>query len=269
MRIPAGPVQAATACGGIRQLEVRTDAAVCDPLRMTPAPLVVEALPEPFPLDPRTAAVLVIDMQNDFGAPGGMFGRAGIPLPAIQAAVAPIARLLPAARRAGLSVVYVTMQFAPDLSDAGAPDAPNYVKHVPLGLGDGHTLIAGSWGAQILPELAPVEGDLIVAKHRYSGFFETELDAALRARGIGTLLFTGCTTSVCVDATLRDAFYRDYRCLLLADCTGEPLGGAEARTNHEATLLTIQTLFGWVSDSATLLEALGEGAPETAALVES
>jgi len=236
---------------------------------MTPAPIVVEALPEPFALDPRTAAVLVIDMQNDFGAPGGMFGRAGIPLAAIEVAVAPIARLLPVARRAGMAVVYVTMQFAPDLSDAGAPNAPNYVKHVPLGVGDGRTLIAGSWGTEILPSLAPAAGDLVVAKHRYSGFFETELDARLEERGIRTLLFTGCTTSVCVDATLRDAFYRDYRCLLLADCTGEPLGGAEARTNHEATLLTIQTLFGWVTDSAAVLEALGEGAPDPAALVES
>jgi len=244
-------------------------AAVCDALPMTPAPFVVEALPEPFALDPRSAAVLVIDMQNDFGASGGMFGRAGIPLAAIEAAVAPIARLLPAARRAGVAIVYLTMQFSPDLSDAGAPDAPNYVKHVPLGVGDGQTLIAGSWGAQILPALRPVPGDVVVPKHRYSGFFETRLDDELRARGIDTLLFTGCTTSVCVDATLRDAFYRDYRCLLLADCTGEPLGGAEARTNHEATLLTIQTLFGWVTDSAAVLDALGEGAPDTAALVES
>jgi ureidoacrylate peracid hydrolase len=173
------------------------------------------------------------------------------------------------ARGAGVAIVYLTMQFSPDLSDAGAPDAPNFVKHVPLGVGDGQTLIAGSWGAQILPALTPVPGDVVVPKHRYSGFFETRLDDELRARGIDTLLFTGCTTSVCVDATLRDAFYRDYRCLLLADCTGEPLGGAEARTNHEATLLTIQTLFGWVTDSAAVLDALGEGAPDTAALVES
>jgi ureidoacrylate peracid hydrolase len=236
---------------------------------MTPAPIVVEALPEPFALDPRTAAVLVIDMQNDFGAPGGMFGRAGIPLAAIHAAVGPIARLLPVARRVGMTVVYLTMQFAPDLSDAGAPSAPNFVKHVPLGVGDGRTLISGSWGTQILPALTPAPGDVVVPKHRYSGFFETRLHDELRARGIDTLVVTGCTTSVCVDATVRDAFYRDYRCLLLADCTGEPLGGAEARTNHEATLLTIQALFGWVTDSAAVLDALGEGTPASAALVES
>ncbi len=158
-----------------------------------------------------------------------------------------------------------TMQFEPDLSDAGAPDAPNFLKHKPLGVGqvvaapdgrESRTLVRGTWGTEVLPELAPEEGDLVVAKHRYSGFFETELDAILRERGIDSLVFTGCTTSVCVDSTLRDAFYRDYRCLLLRDCTGEPIGSDLARSNHEATLLVIETLFGWVSDSRSLLRAL-------------
>ena len=96
----------------------------------------------------------------------------------------------------------------------------------------------------------------MVAKHRYSGFFETELDAILRRHGIESLVFTGCTTSVCVDSTLRDAFYRDYRCLLLSDCTGEPIGSDLARSNHEASLLVIETLFGWVSDSRSFRRAL-------------
>src|SRR5581483_8633382 len=94
---------------------------------------------------------------------------------------------------------------------------------------------------------------------RYSGFFETQLDTMLRERGIDSLAFTGCTTSVCVDSTLRDAFYRDYRCLLLSDCTGEPIGSNLARSNHEASLLVIETLFGWVSDSRSFLRALGRG----------
>ena len=72
-----------------------------------------------------------------------------------------------------------------------------------------------------------------------------------------TLIFTGATTSVCVESTLRDAFYRDYRCLLLSDCTAEPIGSQFARGNHEASLLVIQTLFGWVADSSSLTAALG------------
>lgn len=115
---------------------------------------------------------------------------------------------------------------------------------------------SASWGTEILAELAPEGDDIVVPKQRYSGFFETDLDALLRRHKIESLIFTGCTTSVCVDSTLRDAFYRDYRCLLLSDCTGEPIGSNLARGNHEATLLVIETLFGWVSDSHLFLRAL-------------
>ena len=76
-----------------------------------------------------------------------------------------------------------------------------------------------------------------MSKHRFSGFYGTDLDVILKGLGVETLVFTGCTTSVCVDSTLRDAFYRDYRCLLLSDCTGEPIGSDLARSNHDASLL--------------------------------
>jgi ureidoacrylate peracid hydrolase len=227
--------------------------------------VVVDARPEPVAIDPRRTAVIVVDMQNEFGAEGGMFARAGIPIADIARVVDPIGHVLHAARRAGLTVIYLTMQFDPDLSNAGAPDAPNFLKHKPLGVGEvvaapegreSRTLVKGMWGTEILPELAPEESDIVVAKHRYSGFFETELDAILREHGIDSLVFTGCTTSVCVDSTLRDGFYRDYRCLLLSDCTGEPIGSDLARSNHEASLLVIESLFGWVSDSRSLLRAL-------------
>jgi len=227
--------------------------------------VVVDARPERLAIDPRRTAVVVVDMQNDFGAEGGMFARSRIPIADIRTVVDPIALVLRAARSAGMKVIYLTMQFDPDLSNAGAPDAPNFLKHKVLGVGDvvaapdgrtSRTLVEGTWGTEILPELTPEEGDIVVAKHRYSGFFEKELDAVLREHGIESLVFTGCTTSVCVDSTLRDAFYRDYRCLLLSDCTGEPIGSNLARSNHEASLLVIETLFGWVSDSPSLLQAL-------------
>ena len=86
-----------------------------------------------------------------------------------------------------------------------------------------------------------------------------------RRRAINNLIFTGCTTSVCVDSTIRDAMFRDYRCVLLADCTGEPIGGDLARSNHEASLLTIQTLFGWVSSSEWFLSAIEASAPAATA----
>ena len=97
----------------------------------------------------------------------------------------------------------------------------------------------------------------MIAKHRYSGFFETDLDEVLRSRGITSLIFTGCTTSVCVESTLRDAFYRDYRCLLLTDCCAEAVGGDQERTNHDASLTVIEALFGWTTESDHLIASVG------------
>jgi ureidoacrylate peracid hydrolase len=227
----------------------------------------IQARPESLMVEPSCAAVVVVDMQNDFGAEGGMFHLAGIPISGIQAVVAPTGRVLAAARRAGIQIVYLKMQFEPDLSNAGGPDAPNFVIHRRLGVGDpvqapdrreGRILIRDTWNTDILPELAPQDGDLVVSKHRFSGFFETNLDAILRERGITSLIFTGCTTSICVESTLRDAFFRDYRCLLLEDCAAEPIGGDLARSNHAASVLAIETLVGWVSESAAFEAALRE-----------
>jgi ureidoacrylate peracid hydrolase len=106
-----------------------------------------------------------------------------------------------------------------------------------------------------LPELAPQEHDLVIYKHRYSGFYETGLHEILAARGIDALLFTGCTTSVCVESTLRDAMYRDYRCLLLEDCCAEPIGSDRSVSNHDASLLVLEILFGWTADASSFLAA--------------
>ena len=235
--------------------------------------LTIDGRPRSLALDPAATAVIVVDMQNDFGAEGGMFHRAGIPIAAIQAAVAPTARVLAAARRAGIQIVYLKMQFEPDLSDAGSPDAANFANHRRLGAGDvvqapdgreGRILVKDTWNTDILPALAPEAGDVVVSKHRFSGFFETQLDAVLKKQGITSLVFTGCTTSICVESTLRDAFFRDYRCLLLEDCTAEPIGSDLPRTNHDASVRVIETLLGWVSDSATFEAALKQPTAVTA-----
>ncbi|HLZ68803.1 MAG TPA: cysteine hydrolase [Dehalococcoidia bacterium] len=227
--------------------------------------LVIPATPDPLTLDVTRTAVLVIDMQNDFGAEGGMFQRAGIDITPIQAAVAPTARVLAAARAVALPVIYLTMEFRPDLSDAGAPDSPNFLRHRRFGVGERVTapdesesrvLVRGTWNTAILDALTPQAGDIVVAKHRYSGFYQTDLDIILKTLEARYLIVTGCTTSVCVESTIRDAMFRDYSCLLLADCTAEPLGAECSRSNHEASLLTIQALFGWVSTSTELLARL-------------
>ena len=231
----------------------------------------VQSKPESISLEIETTAVMVVDMQNDFGSQGGLFDRMGIDISPIQAVIAPIARVLTSARRAGCPIVYLKMGFRPDLSDAGPGDGPNRLKHrqhigEPILAPDGRQsriLIRDTWNTDIVPALKPEPEDVVIYKHRFSGFFETDLHAHLRQLSIKNLIFTGCTTSVCVESTLRDAMFRDYSCLLLADCTAEPIGSDQIRSNHEATLLVVQRLFGWVSESSELLQAL-EGLPEAA-----
>lgn len=229
----------------------------------------INVRPYPMQLDPGRAAVIVVDMENDFGAVGGMFHRAGLDISRIQAAIAPTAAVLEAARRAAIPVVYLKMAFRADLSDLGSEGSPNRDRHLFFGVGqstdapDGTTsrvLIRDTWNTEIVSELTPSPGDTVLYKHRFSGFFETELDDVLRGLGVTQLIFTGCTTSVCVESTIRDAMFRDYRCLVLEDCTAEPIGDGLPRSNHDASLLVIETLFGWVSNSAALIASLERSA---------
>lgn len=225
----------------------------------------IEARPEPITIDLNKTAVLVIDMQNDFGSKGGMFDLAGIDISGIRAVVPNIRSTLMAARAASLPVIFIKMGFEPDLSDAGSPTGPNLLKHAPLHVGkvvtapDGsptRILIRNAWGTEIIPELRPAESDATFYKTRFSGFYRTKLDETLKRMGIEALIVTGCTTSVCVDSTVRDAMFRDYRCIVLEDCTAEPIAAAAPRSNHEASILTMQILFAWISDSSKLVGAL-------------
>jgi ureidoacrylate peracid hydrolase len=230
----------------------------------------VAARPSQVQIRPDRTAMVVVDMQNDFASAGGMFDRAGIDIRAIQAIVGPTADVVGAAREAGFPVVYLKMGFRPDLSDAGAPDSPTWLKHIPLHAGaevtapDGTTsriLIRDTWNTDIVDRLTPQAQDVVLYKHRYSGFHDTDLDAVLRARGVDTLIVVGATTSVCVESTVRDAMFRDYHCLVLSDCTAEPIAADAPRTNHEASLLVLELLFASITDSAALLEALASRAP--------
>ena len=225
----------------------------------------IDARPESLEIDPSGTALIVVDMQNDFGAEGGMFDRAGIPISGVKVAVAPTARAVAAGRRAAIRIVYLKMQFEPDLSDAGGAEAPKLIVHRRLGVGepvqapdgrDTRILIKDTWNTDILPELAPQDGDIVLSKHRFSGFFETDLDATLKKLGVTSLIFTGCTTSICVDSTVRDAMFRDYLPVLLADCMSEPLGYGLPRSNHDASLLAAEVLLGWVSGSNQFVKAL-------------
>jgi ureidoacrylate peracid hydrolase len=225
----------------------------------------IDARPAAITIDTATTAVIVVDMQNDFGSKGGMFERAGIDISGIQKAVAPTARVLDSARKAGVKVIYLKMAYLPDLSDLGEPDSVNRVRHLQLGVGqhvtapDGRpsrVLVRDTWSSDIVDELEPHGDDLVLYKTRFSGFYKTDLDARLRELGAKHLIVTGCTTSICVESTVRDAMFRDYLCVLLTDCMSEPIGNGLARSNHEASLLSTETLLGWVSDSHQFSKSL-------------
>lgn len=225
----------------------------------------IEAKPQAIAIDVARSAIIVVDMQNDFGADGGMFHRAGIDISMIRRAVAPTARALAAARASGIPVIYLKMAFRPDLSDAGPLDSPNHARHLLLGVGTAvrapngsksRVLIRDTWNTDILPELAPKPQDIVLYKHRFSGFFQTDLDTILASLNIKYLIVTGCTTSICVESTIRDAMFRDYSCVLLADCTAEPIGNDLPRSNHDASLLAVQVLLGWVASSDGFIGAI-------------
>ncbi|HET9419126.1 MAG TPA: cysteine hydrolase [Chthoniobacterales bacterium] len=225
----------------------------------------LDAKPEPIAIDPARTAVIVVDMENDFAAKDGMFDRAGADISGAQKAIAPTAKALAAARQAGLKIVYLKMGYHADLSDLGASDSVNRTRHLKFGVGqtirspdgrESRILIRDTWDTDIVPELKPQPGDVVMYKTRFSGFYQTDLDATLKKFGIKYLIVTGVTTSICVESTVRDAMFRDYLCVLLSDCMSEPIGHDLPRTNHEASLLNTEVLLGWVSDSEGFIKAL-------------
>lgn len=228
-------------------------------------PMTINSQPSALSFQANTAAVLVIDMQNDFGATGGMFDRAGIDISSIRRAAAPTAQVIEAGRAAGLKIVFVKMAFLPDLSDTGGETSPTWIKHLPLQVGKqiqapngqpSRILIRDTWNTDIVDELAPQAGDAVLYKNRFSAFSNAELDRTLRKLGIRTLVVVGCTTSVCVESSIRDAAALDYSCVLLKDCTAEPIGEQFERSNHDASLHVIATMFGWLADSSDFLRVV-------------
>jgi ureidoacrylate peracid hydrolase len=234
---------------------------------MPSPPVPIAARPLPLDLDPTTTAVVVVDMQNHFAAAGGSWSVGGVDTTAIHDLVPAIRRVIAAARRTGMPVVYLTAP-VPEVPDplgmppqafrgTGRARWDHYVQGVSTGRS---TATSGStpsgWNRDVVDGLTPEPGDRVIVKPSFSGFFHTDLHDRLQEASITTLLFTGCTTSVCVESTLRDAVFRGYECILLDDCVAEPVGGTLDRTNHDATVHLVEMVLGWVSDSTTIVDAL-------------
>ncbi len=201
-------------------------------------------------VDPAHSALLVIDMQRDFCQPGGAFDRLGVDISAYPRVIPHIARLIAGARSAGVQVIYIQMTVLPGRkSESPAQIRFNLRMHLANAGGEALAYTAdGSPGQEVLPELAPADGDLVVKKYRSSAFWGTNLDLLLRSNGIQSVVVTGCTTEGCVESTARDALFNDYYVVVVEDCVA-----SDDPAQHEASLLLMRHRF----DIATAEEVLG------------
>ena len=218
----------------------------------------IEADPESIEIDLRKTAVIVVDMQNAFISKEGYFDLIGVDVSLSQKIISACKRVITEARLKGTKILYLQMTFSPDLSDVGPEDSPVYRKSRILPMIKKNPELkdkiyfAGSWGAEIIEDLKPKPEDVVIMKQRYDGFIGTNLDIILRTRQIKYLIFMGVATNVCVESTLRHAFFLDYFPILVSDAVSQK--GSDSI--QEATIYNTQSLFGWVSTSEKIVEAI-------------
>jgi ureidoacrylate peracid hydrolase len=194
---------------------------------------------------PAHAAVLVIDIQNDFCAERGYLQKErGYDVSFARAVATAIDKVLAAARASGTPIVWIR-----SIYDFKYLASPHIVKR-----GKEGCCMGGTWGAGFYM-LTPADDEMVVDKHHFSAFQGTPLDSLLRSRGIRTLVVTGVATNVCVDSTLRDGFFLGYHIVLVEDCVG-----SNSKVGHEGTLATVRNNIGTVVDSSRVIEALAAGA---------
>jgi len=217
----------------------------------------VSAEPYEFEFDPRTTALVMIDFQRDFVDPGGFGDALGNDVSLLRRAVPAAARVLEAARAAGLLVVHTREGHRPDLADC--PPTKKARGRLKAGIGDpgpmGRILVRGERGHDIIDELKPRAGEPVVDKPGKGAFYATDLDTILKSRGINQLIICGVTTEVCVNTTVREANDRGYDCLVLKDCVASYFPEFQ---EYALKMIKAQGgIFGWVGTSAQLLPVIG------------
>ena len=226
------------------------------------APFILPARPEALRLVAAETALIIVDMQNAYASPGGYIDLAGFDVAGAAPVIPRIAQVAATARAAGMPVIFFQNGWDPAYAEAGGPGSPNFHKSNALKTMRrrpelaGTLLAKGGWDYALVDALQPQPGDLVVPKPRYSGFFNTNIDSLLRARGIRNIVFTGIATNVCVESSLRDAFHLEYFCVVLEDATH----AAGPDYVQKAALYKIETFFGWVSTVADFCGAVGQAA---------
>lgn len=222
-------------------------------------PVTVAAAPKPITFDLAATAIVVIDMQNDFCAPGGWLDGIGVDVTPARAPIDPLNRTLPVLRQAGVPVIWVNWGNRPDLANI-SPALLHVYKGdgVSPGLGDplpgsgAPVLTADSWAAAIVDGLETDPGDLHVAKYRMSGFWDTPLDSILRQRRVDTVLFAGVNADQCVLHTLADANFHGYDTILMEDLSAT----TSPDFCWQATLYNCRQIFGFTCTSDALLDGI-------------
>ncbi|MEM2320473.1 MAG: cysteine hydrolase [Candidatus Bathyarchaeia archaeon] len=216
--------------------------------------------PEPISVDLSRSSVIVVDMQNVFLSPGGLFDLMSVNISKIRRIIKPVKGVLNYSRKHGLRIIYLRQAYSPDLSDSGGPESPNYWKVRSLvllrekpSLKD-KSSIRGTWGAEIIDEVKPLPGELVIDKQRYSGFVNTRLEDILKNLNIKYLFFVGIFLNVCVESTVRDAFFRDFWPIVIYDCC-EAIGPLYAK---KVSLWNISNIFGWTITSRKYIRTLKE-----------
>ncbi|QRG06570.1 isochorismatase family protein [Xanthobacter dioxanivorans] len=254
MTAPSRPPQSAPA-GPVLSLARKVPA---------PRPATFAAMPAPVELDLAQTALVVVDMQNDFLHPDGWFPQAGVDAAPLTAIIPQVRALADAARAAAVPVIWVNWGVRADraelpdpvlLKAAAGGTRPVYADPSPSGRG--RIVVAGEWGAQVVDELGARPDDLLVYKHRLSGFFDSELDSVLRNRGIHTLVFAGINIDRCVFSTLCDAAFLGYGVVLAEDATATP----SPDFVREAILYLVRLLYGATCRSADLMAVLTKKEP--------
>jgi nicotinamidase-related amidase len=220
----------------------------------------VTAEPAGLDIDLGSTAVVIIDMQRDFLEPGGFGAVLGNDVSQLAACVEPCKQLLAAARKAGLLIVHTREGHLPDLSDAPPAKVERGAPALRIGAPGpmGRILIRGEAGHDIIPDLYPLPGEIVIDKPGKGAFYATELGSILTEKNIKNLLVAGVTTEVCVNTTIREANDRGYRCIAVGDCCGSYFPEF-----HQAGLAMIKAqggIFGWVSNSDHVIGAIKSAA---------
>ncbi len=224
------------------------------------ASLMLPARPEPIALEASRTAVIVIDMQNAYASPGGYLDLAGFDIGGARRVIDNTKGVLEVARAAGMTVIYFQNGWDADYVEAGGPGSPNFHKSNALKTMRarpelaGTLLARGTWDYELVDDLKPQPGDIVLHKTRYSAFFNSQLDSVLRARDIRNIVFVGIATNVCVESTLRDGFFLEYFGVVLEDATHQ----AGPEFVQRASIYNIETFFGWVSTVADFKGAFGQ-----------